>query len=191
MGPRLAPRPDDGEPVCRDGRGDGVGAVEQAAGFGHKLGVGPFQRERAVSPADKAGAAAARGEPGRGHERIIPRRPGRRQIASCPSQGTRQRNEQTLGQRSKRHQVVPRMYIERWADENGRVHVIDLAQRKSYPASIRDVPVLNEFYTLEAEDGSKSDAFENVLSDTEGKAAAIFKAIEEVQWPLDRGQREV
>jgi hypothetical protein len=190
VGPRLARGAGGGGSVGFDGLGDGVEAVEEAAGFGPKLDVRAFQVERAAGPSDEAGPAASGASLGVVTAQIMPRWWGRRQIASCPA-GRRQRNEQTLGQRSKRHHVVPRMYIERWADENGRVHVADLAQRKSYLASIGDVPVLNEFYTLEAEDGSKSDAFENVLSDVEGKAASVFQALEEGHWPLDRERREV
>jgi hypothetical protein len=40
MGPRLPRRARDGEPVGLDGPGDGVEAVEEAAGLSHQLGVG-------------------------------------------------------------------------------------------------------------------------------------------------------
>ena len=83
------------------------------------------------------------------------------------------------------------MYIRRWADDNERVHVVDLAAGKDYLASIADVPVLNEFYTLESEDGTKSDAFELVLAGVEGKSASVFDAIEAGEWPLDDEHRGV
>jgi len=51
-------------PVGVDGLGDGVEAVEEAAGFGHKLDVRAFQVERAAGPRDEAGPAASGASPG-------------------------------------------------------------------------------------------------------------------------------
>jgi hypothetical protein len=63
VGPRLARRTGDSEPVGLDGFGDGAEAVEQAAGFGHQLGVGTLQGVRPVGPGDESGPAASGRQP--------------------------------------------------------------------------------------------------------------------------------
>lgn len=53
MRPPLARAAQHDEPVGLDGRGNGVEAVEKAAGLGHRLGVGPLQGVCAVGPGDE------------------------------------------------------------------------------------------------------------------------------------------
>jgi hypothetical protein len=93
--------------------------------------------------------------------------------------------------RAKRHHVVPRFYLRRWADERDRVYVVDLAAGHERLSSTESVCVRKDFYTFEAEDGTRSDGFEQVLSGIEGMASSVFRSIDAGAWPLDAEQRGV
>lgn len=73
----------------------------------------------------------------------------------------------------RKHHLVPRSYLERWA-EDGRVRVTEVDSRRSYCASPEKVGRETDFYRLEA-DGVDEDevpplALEVLLSEIEGSA---------------------
>lgn len=92
--------------------------------------------------------------------------------------------------RAKRHHVVPRFYLARWADEKGRIRVIEPAQNRDFLTTTTNVAVHTEFYTIDTEEGP-SDEVETLISKIEGLAAPIIERIDAGQWPLDADDRGV
>src|SRR6185312_3362380 len=74
----------------------------------------------------------------------------------------------------KRHHTVPSCYLENFADERGRVWVLD-KKDKIFDIRPENILVENHFYRITLKDGSKSSIVENTLSDIEGVYATIYR----------------
>lgn len=83
------------------------------------------------------------------------------------------------GQEPRRHHLVPRFYLERWAVD-GRVRVVDLVRdRRAYETSPAQATIETDFYRLdEPGDGRSPVYWEAWLSEVEGKAAAAISDID-------------
>ena len=83
------------------------------------------------------------------------------------------------GQEPRRHHLLPRFYIDRWAVDN-RVRVVDLARdRNAYETSPAQAAIETDFYRLEQPNSDVSPVFwEAWLSEVEGKAAAAIARID-------------
>lgn len=83
------------------------------------------------------------------------------------------------GQEPRRHHLVPRFYIDRWA-VNARVRVVDLVRdRNAYETSPAQAAIETDFYRLEQPGAHVSPVFwEAWLSEVEGKAAATIARID-------------
>jgi hypothetical protein len=83
------------------------------------------------------------------------------------------------GQEPRRHHLVPRFYIDRWA-VNERVRVVDLVRnRYAYETSPSQAAIETDFYRLEQADAHVSPVFwEAWLSEVEGKASATIARID-------------
>lgn len=83
------------------------------------------------------------------------------------------------GQEPRRHHLVPRFYLERWA-VNGRVRVVDLIRgRNAYELSPAQAALETDFYRLDEPDDDTSPVYwEAWLSEVEGKAAATIARID-------------
>ena len=85
----------------------------------------------------------------------------------------------------RRHHVVPRFYLRRFADNAGQLMRVELPGRRRHLLSVNNAAVVNDFYLMEG-DGTSPDAFEDALSTLEGRAATAFETlIDQRQWPLD------
>ena len=90
---------------------------------------------------------------------------------------------------SKRHHLLPRLYLKRWADERGQVRLVDTHRDRSFIANIADAVVHNGFYNVETNDGSPPDIVESALAELEGYSATAFAALDAGVWPLDDESR--
>lgn len=91
----------------------------------------------------------------------------------------------------RRHHVVPRFYLRRFADNAGQVIRVELPGLRRHLLSVNNAAVVNDFYLMEGDD-TATDAFENALSTLEGRAATAFQTlIDQRQLPLDPQVRAV
>lgn len=83
------------------------------------------------------------------------------------------------GKEPRKHHLVPRFYLDRWA-VNDRVRVVDLARdRNAYEPTPLQAARETDFYRLDQPDTGVSPVFwEAWLSEVEGKAAAAIAAID-------------
>jgi hypothetical protein len=89
------------------------------------------------------------------------------------------------GKLKRRHHTVPRFHLERFANERRQLIRVPLAGPRSHPASIGDASVEKDFYLIEREDGTRTDALEDLLSEAEGRAATAVRAVvDEGAWPI-------
>lgn len=94
-----------------------------------------------------------------------------------------------MGELARRHHTVPRFYLDGFA-RGEHVGVVELPGARRFVTSTRNAATETDFYMLTDEDGVKTDVFEKALSDLEGKAAGVLRAIASGHWPLERGDRE-
>lgn len=82
-------------------------------------------------------------------------------------------------QEPRRHHLVPRFYLERWAGD-GRVRVVDLVRgRNAYELSPAQAALETDFYRLDEPNDETSPVYwEAWLSEVEGKAAASMASID-------------
>ncbi len=90
---------------------------------------------------------------------------------------------------SKRHHLLPQLYLRRWADADGQVRLVGTREGRSFIANVADAIVQNNFYSVETDDGSPPDVIEKALAELEGYAATGFAALDEGMWPLDDESR--
>ncbi|MFA1543495.1 DUF4238 domain-containing protein [Actinomadura monticuli] len=91
----------------------------------------------------------------------------------------------------RRHHTVPRFHLKRFANEHGRLIRVALPGDKSHPISVNDATVEKDFYLLEDEQGTQSDALEDLLSEVEGNAAkGVRNIVDEHIWPITGKTRE-
>lgn len=83
------------------------------------------------------------------------------------------------GQEPRRHHLVPRFYLERWAVD-GRVRVVDLLRgRNAYELSPAQAALETDFYRLDEPDDETSPVYwEAWLSEVERKAAASIVRVD-------------
>lgn len=84
------------------------------------------------------------------------------------------------GQEPRAHHVVPRFYLDRWAEDN-RVLVTDLDAHKSFNADPQKTLIENDFYRVPAGTAAGSDSpvvWEAWLSQIEGIAAGVFDKLD-------------
>lgn len=88
---------------------------------------------------------------------------------------------------AKLHHTVPKFYLRGFANSDERITTVRLPGDKSYTQLIDKTAAINHFYSIDHPQGS--DAFEKALSDMEGGAASVLRAIEGGLWPLTEEQR--
>lgn len=82
------------------------------------------------------------------------------------------------GQEPRRHHLLPRFYLQRWAVKD-RVRVIDLERgRNAYETAPERAAIETDFYRLPDTDGVSPVYWEAWLSQVEGHAASVFKALD-------------
>jgi hypothetical protein len=91
--------------------------------------------------------------------------------------------------RAKRHHIVNRAYLKRFADQSGKLLQHDKTKGNWTETSPDNAAVRSEFYTVETEDG-RSDVLENALSSIEGGMMSAISAIDKGDWPLSDHDRE-
>ena len=96
------------------------------------------------------------------------------------------------GQEPRRHHLVPRFYLDRWATDN-RIKVTDLAESaRTFSIAPNNALIETDYYRVPAEavQGGSPVAWETWLSKIEGDAAEVFavidqnglQALDETQW---------
>jgi len=73
-------------------------------------------------------------------------------------------------QRARRHHVVPRFLLRRFANDRGEIFVADHAKREGFITSIENAAIETDFYGIDVE-GEDEDHFERRLADIESAAA--------------------
>lgn len=85
----------------------------------------------------------------------------------------------------RRHHTVPRFHLQRFADERGQLMRVALPGDKRAVVSVGDATVEKDFYLVEQEDGTRTDALENLLAKIEADAAPAVRAlVDERVWPI-------
>jgi hypothetical protein len=75
----------------------------------------------------------------------------------------------------RRHHFLAQFYSARFADEDGRVAVINLDAPKDFKVvNVANVAVINDFYTVVDNDGNDTVAVEKVLALVDGEASSAF-----------------
>ena len=90
---------------------------------------------------------------------------------------------------ARRHHVVSKFYLRYFADENDRVTTVELPGDRSFPQSIRDASVHNDYYTVVDQTGEPSDLAEKALGEVEAGAAEAWREIIAGTWPLSDEHR--
>lgn len=91
-------------------------------------------------------------------------------------------------QEAKLHHTVPKFYLRGFANNAERITTVRLPGDRRYTQKIGSTAATNRFYSIDGHpDGA--DAFEKALSDLEGDAAQVLRAIESGTWPLSAEQR--
>ena len=83
------------------------------------------------------------------------------------------------GQEPRRHHLVPKFYLERWANGN-RIRVTDLDGNKSFPVAPINALIETDYYRVPAGSfqGGSPVVWETWLSTIEGHAKSVFAAID-------------
>jgi hypothetical protein len=91
----------------------------------------------------------------------------------------------------RRHHIVPRFHLKRFADERGMLTRVVLLGAKRHPISINDATVERDFYLVEDEDGRQRDEVEKLLGMVEEPAAmGISQVLDGSMWPITSDARE-
>ncbi|WP_344656736.1 DUF4238 domain-containing protein [Catenulispora subtropica] len=90
----------------------------------------------------------------------------------------------------RRQHIVSKFYLSGFANGTKRVMQIRLAGGNPQPISITDATVISHFYTVTLPDGTRSDAFEDAMSELERAAATSLRRILSGTWPLPTADRE-
>jgi Protein of unknown function (DUF4238) len=93
--------------------------------------------------------------------------------------------------RRQRHHVVPRLHLRGFATPDKRLTQIDLDTGGRREVSIGDAAVIRDFYTVVLLDGTRTDAWEQWLSEVEDEIApALRRALEMPKFRLTNDDRE-
>jgi hypothetical protein len=91
----------------------------------------------------------------------------------------------------RRHHIVPRFHLKRFADERGMLMRVVLPGEKRHLISVNDATVEKDFYLVEEEDGRQHDEVEKLLGMVEDPAAtAISQLLDGSMWPIPPDARE-
>jgi len=90
----------------------------------------------------------------------------------------------------KLHHYVPQMHLRRFADGAGRLVTVDLARNSQCPQSVGDAAAQNYFYAFDDDEGRRSMAVEQALSELEGVAAAAIDRLLAGDFPPTADTRE-
>ncbi|MDN5563678.1 MAG: DUF4238 domain-containing protein [Luteococcus sp.] len=88
---------------------------------------------------------------------------------------------------AKGHHIVPRRYLERFADGHGRVLEVPFG-RQPHHIAIRKAARETDFYTTTQSDGEKTDIYERVLAQLEEDSFPGIEATDR-EWPLEPDRR--
>lgn len=90
---------------------------------------------------------------------------------------------------ARRHHVVSKFYLERFANERHMLMRVPLGGGESRPVPTRSATVQTDFYGVQRE-GIETDVFENALADLEAPAAAAMRRlIDDEIWPISDEDR--
>jgi hypothetical protein len=90
---------------------------------------------------------------------------------------------------AKRHHLVPKFYLQRFADSTGQLLRVPLGDDVPHRISITNATVHRDFYTVDRA-GFKNDAFESSLASIESTAAVAFgRLIDGLVWPISNQDR--
>lgn len=92
--------------------------------------------------------------------------------------------------RVRRQHVISQFYLKGFASESSRVKRIELPGDKQVVLATSDASVIKDFYTVELQDGTPSDMFEEFFGVFEGPAATALRAVAHGTWPLQPDDRE-
>jgi hypothetical protein len=94
---------------------------------------------------------------------------------------------------SRRHHVLPRFYLERFANAIPVLTQVWLPGDRSHPISVNDATVINDYYNITDNDGAVDDFWERQFSVPEGAAAEAFReVVDERRWPpSDESRRAI
>lgn len=99
----------------------------------------------------------------------------------------------SVGERARRHHIIPRFYLQRFADGQGRVRQIWHPGDRRHLANVSNVSVVKDYYAVSFDEHGAtvvSDYWEKAFSEVEDAAAAAFtRAIDEGTWPPSREDR--
>lgn len=85
---------------------------------------------------------------------------------------------------ARRHHVLPRFYLERFADEAGLLTQVWLPGDRSHTVGVGDASVITDFYNITTNDGEVDDFWESQFSGVEGAAAKGFReVVDRRAWP--------
>jgi hypothetical protein len=88
------------------------------------------------------------------------------------------------------HHTVPRFYLEGFANDVHQLGVARLNSKKRFRLSTGDASVMRDFYNIDSR--AAPNAVEDLLSDIEGDAAAVFrKVLVDRSWPLSADERAI
>lgn len=91
---------------------------------------------------------------------------------------------------SRRHHVLPRFYLERFADSSHQLTQVWLPGDRSHPISVNDASVITDFYNITSDDGAVDDFWEQQFSALEGVAADAFReVVDDRVWPPSEDSR--
>jgi hypothetical protein len=82
------------------------------------------------------------------------------------------------------------MHLRRFADGAGRLVTVDLATNSRFPQSVGDAAAQNHFYALDDDEGGRSMAIEQALSELESVAAAAIDRLMAGDFPPAADTRE-
>lgn len=88
------------------------------------------------------------------------------------------------------HHTVPRFYLNGFASDVRQLGVARLGSKKRFRLSTSDASVIRDFYNIPSH--AAPNAVEDLLSDIEGDAAAVFrKVLDDRLWPLSPDERAI
>lgn len=88
------------------------------------------------------------------------------------------------------HHTVPRFYLKGFANDVHQLGVARLSSKKRFRLSIDDASVMRDFYNIDSP--ADPNAVEDLLSDIEGDAAAVFRTVLlDCSWPLSANERAI
>lgn len=79
--------------------------------------------------------------------------------------------------RPKQQHVIPRLHLQHFAGEDGRVWTYDALKRHRWPAIPEETATEQHFYSVERDDGTMDTRLEDLLARIEDRAAPTYQAV--------------